>query len=229
MNRRQAIALAGTALAVALLPFGAAVAQEQQGLVDKARITLQGFLADPQMGYMRQHLPMAKGVFVVPQLLKAGFIIGGSGGSGVLLARDPSTAAWSDPAFFTMGAGSIGLQIGAEASEVVLVVMTQRGVDAILANNLKLGADASISAGPVGAGVGAATTANLGTDIYTFARSKGLYGGISLEGAVIAYRDDWNSAYYGKPVSATDIVVRREVRNDGASDLKAILQQATTR
>ena len=227
MHRRTlttALALLLSAALFAAAPARAA-GTEQQALVDKAELTLESFSRDPNMGAMRDYLKRARGVFIVPQLLRAGFIIGGSGGSGVLLARDQTTDAWSEPAFFSMGAGSIGFQIGADASEVVLLVMTEKGVDAILANNLRLGAGASIAAGPVGGGVGGGTTANLGADLVSFNRAQGLYGGISVEGAVIAYRDGWNRDYYGSNVSPTDIVVRRKVANAGADGLRRTLTE----
>lgn len=227
MTRLQTIALAaGLAGMLAAAASPPARADEQQGLVDKARITLESFANDKRMGPFREQLKKARGVFVVPQLLKAGFIIGGSGGSGVLLGRDSKAGDWTQPAFYTMGAGSVGFQIGAEAAEVVLLMMTEKGLNAVLSTNLKLGADASIAAGPLGAGVAAGTTTNLSADILAFSRSKGLFAGASLEGAVIANRDTWNESYYGRPVTATDIIIRRNVSNPGTSGLRDILARA---
>lgn len=148
-------------------------------------------------------------------MLKGAFIWGASGGSGVLLVRDEKTGPWIGPAFYTIGGASFGLQIGGQASEVILLVMTDRGVTSLLTNSLKLGADAGVAAGPVGAGV-AASTANLSADILSFSRSKGLYGGVSLDGAVVATRGEWNHAYYGKRVAPTDIFVRHDVSNPQA-------------
>ena len=136
---------------------------------------------------MRKLIKQAKGVLIIPQFLKGGFIIGGSGGSGVLLGRD---ANWSDPAFFTMGGGSIGFQIGGQVSEVVLLLMTNRAIDAVIHNEVKLGADASFAAGPLEIGAEASTTTNLDTDIFSFSRAKGLFAGVSFEGAVIKSRAD---------------------------------------
>ncbi len=227
MTRLQTIALAaGLAGMLAAAASPQARADEQQGLVDKARITLESFANDKRMGPFREQLKKARGVFVVPQLLKAGFIIGGSGGSGVLLGRDSKAGDWTQPAFYTMGAGSVGFQIGAEAAEVVLLMMTEKGLNAVLSTNMKLGADASIAAGPLGAGVAAGTTTNLSADILAFSRSKGLFAGASLEGAVIANRDTWNESYYGRPVTATDIIIRRNVSNPGTNGLRDILARA---
>lgn len=199
---------------------------EQQDLVEKSRMTLQGFLADANMGWFRDHMPDAKGIFIVPQLLKAAFFVGGEGGSGVLLVKDDKTGDWSDPAFYTMGAGSFGFQFGAQASEVVLLVMSQRGIESLLSSTFKLGGDISVAVGPVGAGIEGSTAMNLSADLLTFARAKGLFGGISLEGAVIATRDEWNQAYYGKEVRPADILLKRAVKNSQGAGLKASLARA---
>ncbi len=228
-TRRQFTGAALAAAFTAGLPATALAASEEQELIDDAVRTLGHFEADPDMGWFRKYAPRARGILIVPQLLKAGFIIGGEGGSGVMLGRDPKSGAWSPPAFYTMGAGSIGFQIGAEAQEIILLIMTDKGVNSLLESNVKLGAEASVSVGPKGAGVEAATAPNLSADIVSFARSKGLYGGISLEGAVVATRKAWNTAYYGKPVTSTDIIVRRDVDNAGTGALKAAVAKATTK
>jgi lipid-binding SYLF domain-containing protein len=113
-----------------------------------------------------------------------------------------------------MGSGSVGLQIGVEVSEVILLVMTQNGVDAFLSTKVQLGADVSVAAGPVGAGAEGATA-----DIQGFARSKGVYAGLSFDGAVISPDDSRNRAYYGEDVSPSDILVRKKVHSEHASPL----------
>ena len=199
---------------------------ERKDLVEKSRITLDGFLADSNMAWFRDHMKEARGIFIVPQLLKAAFFFGGEGGSGVFLVKDDKTDEWSDPAFYTMGAGSFGFQFGAQASEVVLLVMSQRGIESLLTSTFKLGGDISVAIGPVGAGIEGSTAMNLSADLLSFARAKGLFGGISLEGAVIATRDEWNRDYYGKEVRPTDILVKRAVMNPHSAGLKAALVRA---
>jgi lipid-binding SYLF domain-containing protein len=135
------------------------------------------------------------------------------------------TGVWSEPAFYTMGTGSFGFQFGVQASEIVLLAMSQRGVESMLSNTFKLGADVSVAAGPVGAGIEGAT-AVLSADMVTFARAKGLFGGISLEGAVIATRDEWNRKYYGRDVRPTDILVKRTVSNPHSAGLRIGLARA---
>jgi SH3 domain-containing YSC84-like protein 1 len=215
------------AVALAGLVYGApASAQEQQGLVDKARVTVEAFTTQADMESMRRLLAKAHGVFVAPQVIKAGFIFGAEGGSGVLLARDPATGQWSPPAFYTMGAGSVGLQIGGEVSELVLVINTAKGLDAILKSQFKAGVDAAVAVGPLGKGVEAATTTALSADIYAFSRSQGLYGGASVEGAAIVARHEWNERYYGKAAAPRDIVIERTVDNRASDALRKSLQAA---
>ena len=208
-------------------PARAADSAEAEELVNKARLSFESLVRDPNMTWLRNHVKDAKGILIVPQLFKAAIFLGGSGGSGVFLARDEKTGDWSDPAFYTLGSGSFGLQFGAEASEVVLLAMTQGGVKAMLDSSFKLGADASIAVGPVGGRVEGAT-ANLSADILSFARSKGAFVGVSLEGAVVATRDELNSAYYGKEVQALDILVKRDVHNNHAAALRATVGKATS-
>jgi lipid-binding SYLF domain-containing protein len=121
--------------------------REQRDLVDQSRMTLANFLADSSMTWFREHIQDAKGLFIVPQYMKGALIYGAAGGSGVFVAKDEKTGEWSEPAFFTMGAASFGFQFGAQMSEVVLLVLTQRGVDSLLLGNFKLGADGSVAVG----------------------------------------------------------------------------------
>jgi len=189
-----------------------------QELVAKGTIVFKSFMRDPNMSWFRENVHRARGIFIVPQMLRGGFIIGGSGGSGMLLARDRKTGEWSYPAFYTMGSVSLGLQIGADVSEIILMVMTQKGLDAMLSTEFKLGADVSVAAGPAGASAKAQLA-----DVLAFGRSKGLFGGISIEGALVAPRNDWNQAYYHAPVTPVDILIKRTVKNPQADILRSIL------
>ena len=203
------------------LPVAPAFADEKgdaQQLVENAKFTFQNLMTDSNMGVMRDLMKDAKGVFIIPQLLRGAYVIGLSGGNGVLLTKDGGNK-WNGPAFYTIGGASIGLQIGGEASEVVLVIMTQRGVNAFLSNTLKFGADADVAVGPVGMGI-SAQTANLSGDILSFSRSKGLYGGASLQGAVVATRDGLNNAYYKEKInSPADILINSKAFNPHAAGL----------
>ena len=207
----------GYAFAVALLLSHAAPqdawaqAADQQVLVEKAassfRVVSQEKSAEP-------YFKRAKALLIVPSYVKAGFILGGEGGSGVLVVRKQGS--WSDPAFYTVAGGSIGLQIGVEAKEIVFAIMTDKGVNAVMSNQVKVGADVSISVGTVGAGVEASTVGSPAVDIYAFSRSAGLFGGGALEGTLIAPRNEWNDKYYAQPASPRQIVLEGQVRSAGA-------------
>jgi lipid-binding SYLF domain-containing protein len=195
---------------------------KQQGIVDKARVTFESFMADNNQSWLKENLNQAKALIIVPSLLKAGFVVGGSGGSGVLIVKDNKTGQWSEPAFYTLGSGSFGLQIGAESAEVIMMVRTQKAVDKLFTSSFKLGGDTSMAVGPVGVGA----KANIVADIVSFTRTKGAYAGVSLEGSVIKIRDKWNEAYYGKAVSPIDIIVKRSVSNPGSKALRTSLAKA---
>ncbi len=207
-------------------PGAAAVNPDQrnaQQLTGRAQATFESFMADSKMGALRENLKSAKGVFIMPQLLKGAFIVGASGGSGVFLARSGQDT-WQGPSFYTVGGASFGLQAGGEAAEVILVIMSDRGVRAFQSSNFKLGVDAGIAAGPVGIGA-AAQTANLSADILSYSRAKGLYGGISLDGAIVGSRTGWNDAYYGKVVTPAEILMGK-VKNPQSARLRTDLAQA---
>lgn len=196
-------------------------AQDARQLVDKARLTFESFQSDPEMGPgLRDIVRRAKGVMIYPQVLRGAFLFGGAGGSGVFLVRAKEGEVWTGPAFYTIGQASFGLQAGADASEAVVVALTERGVTALLSSSAKFGANASIAVGPVGAGAEAAT-ANLSADLVSYTRNKGLYAGVSIEGAVVGARNDWNRSYYGKTVTPTDILVEHKVSNPQAAELIA--------
>jgi lipid-binding SYLF domain-containing protein len=218
-------ALALLALVAGVTPVRADDLRESQKLVTDAAYTAEAFGTDANMEPFRDLAKKARGMLVVPQLVRAGFIIGGSGGTGALVVRDEK-GAWSQPAFYTVGGASFGFQAGVDSSEVIMLCMTERGVNSLLATQVKLGGDVSVAVGPVGAGV-KGETAGLSADIITFSRSKGLYGGISLEGAVVAIRGKLNDAYYGKKVDPTDILIRRSVSNPASASLdKAVAKAA---
>jgi len=187
-------------------------------LVLKGEAVFKSFMADPNMGWFRDNIGNAKGIFIVPQMLRGGFFIGGSGGSGALLAQDKKTGKWSYPAFYTMGSVSFGMQIGADSSEIILMVMTDKGMQAMLSTEFKLGGDVALAAGPVGASAKAQTV-----DILAYGRSKGAFVGIAIDGAVIAPRYEWNNSYYSKDVLLTDILINQTVRNPQADNLRAAL------
>lgn len=178
-------------------------------------MTFSSFMRDENMSWIQNNFSEAKGLIIVPSQIKGGFFLGGSGGNGLLIVKDPETGQWSHPGFYTIGAVSFGLQIGGEAAELIMVVRTDRGLTNLYSSSLKLGGDVSVTAGPVGAGAKSDITA----DIVTFSRSKGAYAGVSAEGSVLKIRHEWNEAYYGQPVTPMDIFVKQNVHNPGAEEL----------
>jgi lipid-binding SYLF domain-containing protein len=197
---------------------------EAQGLVEKSAVVVKSFASDPNLEWFRKKVKDAKALLVIPHNIKGAFIVGGAGGSGALVVQDGQTGKWGYPAFYTLGSISIGLQAGGEASEVILMVLTDRGMESLLTSSFKLGADATFAVGPVGGGAMAKTA-----DIVSYSRSKGAFVGMSLDGAVIKTKDKFNEAYYGKVVSPTDIIVRKSAINPEADGLRAAVAEITAK
>ena len=203
---------------------------EAQAIVDKASGAFADMMRDKHFSWLHDYLKNAKGVLIFPQILKGGFVLGGSGGTGVLMTRNSKTGTWSDPVFYTLGSATFGLQIGGEAAEVVMVATTQKAVDSLLGSTLKLGGDTSVALGPIGGGAkGSVTIPQVTADFVSFAKAKGLYAGLNLEGSVLEVRDGLNSAYYGKEVKPADILVKKSVSNSGADGLRAALHKASAK
>jgi lipid-binding SYLF domain-containing protein len=220
-------------LLLALVAWGSVLSlanagESAQALVDRSRITLEEFMADQEMGpAVKALIQRAHGVLIYPQVLRGAFVVGGSGGSGSFVARDLKTNTWAGPAFYSFGQASFGLQIGADAAQVVLVALTERGMTALLSTRVTLGGNASVALGPVGAGA-AAATAGLSADIVSYSRNRGAFAGIAVDGAVVAVRPRLNRSFYGKDVTPTDILVRRSVKNKGAAGLLDAVKKAAT-
>lgn len=210
------VALALGALALTGPAAAESKREKAETLVAKAAETVSYFATDSAYEPMWELADNAKAMVVIPRSLRGGFMVGASGGNAAMVARNED-GSWSQPTFFTVGSLSFGFQAGGEASEIVLLVMTQRGMEHLLSTTVKLGGDVSLAAGPIGAGAKAQTT-----DILAFARSRGLYGGVSLEGAVMKSRHSWNEAYYGARVSPADIIYRQKAYNPQS----AVLQNA---
>lgn len=208
--------------ALPALPAHAAERSDAEDLVEKSRQTVQALAADQDFIEMRRALAQAKAVLVFPQVLRAGFIVGGAGGSGVLMVRDAATGTWSGPAFYTMGSASVGLQAGASAAETLMVIQSQKALDSLYTNKLKLGTDASAALGSRGGEKGSSLTA----DFVVFAKVRGAFAGVTVDGAVLDVRQTLNTAYYGQQATPVDILVKRSVRRPEAAGLQATLADA---
>ena len=215
----------------ALLGLGtpALAQQDQQALVDRAALSVQEVMGSGDRPQDAQDfLRRARAALVCPRIFRAGFIIGGEGGTCVLVGRDGG-GSWSSPAFYTMGAGSIGLQFGVQDATVIIMVMTDRGLNALLNSQFSFGAEAALTVATIGGGIQGATTTAAGADIVAIARSRGLFAGMSLQGNVLTYLPDYARTYYGRDVSARQVVVGMEVHNPGSDPLRAMLMRYGTR
>ena len=217
------VATAALAL-LALLPAACTsnTPGEQQTLVDRATLAAQEMMTQTISDEPRELLRQAKGVMICPRIFKAGFFFGGEGGSCVLLSRT-GNGTWSYPAFYTIGSASFGFQFGIEDNQLFMLIMTERGLGAVLDSQIKLGANAGIAIATLGAGIQGSTTAAVGADIVAFAASRGLFGGIALEGSVMSTDTEWNQAYYGQPFASRQLVTQMQGSNPGADPLRGLL------
>lgn len=198
-------ALCGLALGFTVLLANApAKAADQSTVLNQAVITVDKMKFDPTFGPSRQILRSARAVLIVPQLLKGGFIFGAEGGNGVLLQR--LGRGWSAPAFYTIGSASFGLQIGLEEARFVMFIMNERALRAIEQSKFTFGGEAGLTVITLGANAQAATSTNLTGDIIVWASSKGAYGGLTLQGSVLAPNNDADAQFYGRPLAAWQIL-----------------------
>jgi lipid-binding SYLF domain-containing protein len=206
---------------LALSPLAAQAQTDQQALVDRSTLTVQEMLTPESNPDAKKLMKDAKGVMVCPQIFKAGFILGGQGGSCVLVGR--TQGGWTSPAFFGLASGSIGFQIGIQDAQIIFIILTDKGLRALINSQFKIGADASVAVATLGAGISGATTAAMRADIVAFSLTRGLFAGISLDGSLISARPESNAAYYGQSLSAQQIVLENQGQNQGAEPLKDML------
>ncbi len=175
-------------------------------LLEDARATLASFRSDPQNRTIHEMLSRARAVVVFPSLVKGGFIVGVEGGRGVMFTRDGGARTWGQPVFMGLANASIGLQAGVQSAETILAVYSDRALEKLLTDKVKLGADVGVTVFGAGGGAEASTASNFSGDIAVISRAKGLYGGISVEGGVLAADDDANRDYYGRARTPREII-----------------------
>jgi lipid-binding SYLF domain-containing protein len=220
MIAMAALAAAGLAF---MVPGAARADSEQQNLVDEARITLDHLRHDQEFGTAKDLLRHARAVLIVPNLVKAGFFLGGEGGDGVMLARS-GHGTWTDPAFYTLASASFGFQIGIQAAEVIMIIESDRALKALEQDQFKFGAQAGIAVVTLGSSAQAASSTALDSaDIIVWSSASGAYAGVTLEGSLVKPRDSYNESYYGRPIAVREILNMNEGRNPGANDLRAAL------
>lgn len=219
--------LSGTAAAFAapfLAPLPARADAKRQSLVDSCLATARKVLGGPDFPDAAKLMTTARGVLIIPELVQGGFIFGAAGGRGVLMSRN-SPNNWSYPAFYIMGSGSVGLQVGGKVSEIVFIIRTEKGLQAIIDHKFKVGAEAGVTMVAVGIGLEGATTGAGGADIVAFANSQGLFAGASIEGSYLDADNDWNALYYGGGANAKGVILDRRYTNPGAEPLRQYLSK----
>jgi SH3 domain-containing YSC84-like protein 1 len=203
--------------------------KREQDRLQNADLVMQEILKVPG-DIPRDLLDRARCVIVMPSVLKAAFVIGGSYGRGAMVCRTGKdfSGPWGAPAMYALEGGSIGFQIGGEATDFVFLVMNNRGADSLLHSEVRLGADASAAAGPVGRLASADTDAYMRSEILSYSRARGAFAGISLEGSTLRPDSGANRALYGRSISASEIIEGSEVQApSNAHDLTAVLQKAS--
>ena len=188
-------------------------------LVDESGKVLSEVQTMPDQGIPEDLLERCQAIAVFPSTISAGFVIGGQYGQGIIMVREEKDGKWSPPAIFTIAGGSLGWQIGGQATDIVLLVMNRRSIDGLLQGKFKLGADAAVAAGPVGRSAEAATDVQLKGGILSYSRSRGLFAGIKLEGAVITEHWDGDEELYGKKLPAREILLENKSRMPKSADI----------
>ena len=180
--------------------------------ISEADDLIREIMQMPEQSIPADLLAKAEGIVIFPSVLKGGFIFGARYGTGVALHRDKQTRKWSAPCFYRIAGGSWGLQIGGQIIDLVLVITNERGMKGLLQNNFTLGGDAAVSAGPVGRNAEIATDLYLKAGILSYSRSKGLFAGIALDGAVLSPVADANERYYGQKLTSYDILMANKAQ-----------------
>ncbi len=198
------------ALLAASSPAFADAVLDARHTLDEAAITVERVRDEMKGSAMDDLMARSKGILIIPSYYKAGFLIGGAYGDGVLVSRLPGGTGFGDPAFYRMTSGSIGLQIGMQSAEIVFMILTEKGLSSVLDDEFKLGANVGMSIGTLGVGAEADTTTHVGKDIIAYSKAAGLFAGGALEGAVIKPRKDWNAAVYGVDNDNPSAIVQRD-------------------
>ncbi len=223
------VILLGTSLS-AVTALAQVSTYEERERARKAATAFQEIMSAPDQSVPSEILARAKCVAVFPSVKKAGFVIGGQYGKGLISCRREDGGSWGAPAFFTIGGGSFGLQIGGQAVDLVLVIMNQGGVEGLLKDKFEIGAGAAASAGPVGRNASASTDVLLRAQILSYSRSRGLFAGLELKGAVIAPDQQANQDIYGKQVSTREVLLEGKARTPkGIQIFPQMLQKFSTK
>ena len=216
-------------LIVCAWPCAVSAGVQENARADNALRVLKEIMLAPDKRLPANLIQEAQAIAVIPDVIKAGLIIAGRHGTGLISVKG-ADGVWSNPSFVSMSGGSIGFQLGVQSTDVILIFRTERGVDSIVHGKFTLGADASVAAGPVGRDAHAATDAQLKAEIYSYSRSRGLFAGVALDGSVLAIDNDANQAVYGEGATPRRIFAG-DVRNvpDAVVDFRDRLEEYTAR
>jgi lipid-binding SYLF domain-containing protein len=218
-------------LCVLLIAGTLYAANKEQKRLENSGVVMQEIINTPE-NIPREILGKADCVIVFPSVLKAAFVVGGSYGRGAMVCRTGGEfkGPWGAPAMYALEGGSIGFQIGGQATDLILLIMNERGASSILNSKVKLGADASVAAGPLGRDASADTDAYLRSEVLSYSRSRGLFAGVSLEGSTLRPDDDATAEVYGRKLTAREIVLGGKVRTPASGrQLVAVLQKNAPR
>ena len=198
-----------------LLTSNAYAADEtsQQELLKDAKDVVEEIMSSPDLEIPSGLMSKAQAVIIFPAMLKGGFLVGVRYGKGVATVRDSKTGQWGPPSFITTLGGSFGFQVGAQAVDLILIVMTEKGIKGLLHNNFTLGGDIAITAGPVGRHAELGVDILLQGDMYSYSRSKGLFGGVSLKGTIIKQNVGYNEAHYNAKLTPEEIMIDGKVKH----------------
>lgn len=186
--------------------FAGSAQSDEAQRITQAITVLSEIMDAGDQSVPRGIMQKAEGIAVFPSLLKGGFIVGGQRGRGILSARDSKTGGWSNPAFLTITGGSLGAQIGGQAVDLILVVQNRRGLEQLVSNQFKIGADASVAAGPVGRDASASTDIQMRAQILSYSRTRGLFAGVTINGSTIRQDRDANDRFYGMGYRTSQVV-----------------------
>jgi lipid-binding SYLF domain-containing protein len=220
--------IAATIVAAVATPLRAADNDAEKRL-NEAAVVFSEIMTTPDKGIPRDLVEKAHCIVIVPELKTAAFVVGGKYGKGFISCRNATGGGWSAPGAVRIEGGSIGFQIGGSSTDLIMLVMNERGVDKLLASKFTLGAEASVAAGPVGRTAAAQTDAQMRADILSWSRSQGLFAGVALEGATLRQDLDDNASLYGKKLENREIVTKRVRAPKGATRLIDLLNQYSAR
>jgi lipid-binding SYLF domain-containing protein len=224
MKFRKSLALATSALFLIGLMASFALAKNEMKDIQDSTNVLRTIMKIPEKGIPPTLLRDAQAIVIVPDVIKGAFIVGGRHGTGVLLVRE-GNGSWSDPVFVSLTGGSVGWQVGGTSTDVILVFKNRKGVEGLLKGKFTLGADAAVAAGPVGRSAEAATDVMLKSEILSYSRSRGLFAGVSLEGAALMVDEDATDTFYGKKgLHSADVLAGKGgKKSHAARELRALL------